>query len=250
MKAAEEYVDQLVHVETVARKPAVTRPYPAFLSPAVTKGLSAAGIPALFSHQVEGLEAVRRGDPAVIVATSTSSGKSLVYTLPIAEALLRGDRSARQLLIFPTKALAHDQLAKLKAMLSPAVCPGVKIATMDGDTPFAARKALMADSHLILTNPDMLHLTILPKHKEYAALLRQLRFVVVDEAHMYVPLSARVGVTVLNSLALIHPGWNQVPRRLRLARGGDLSEAAAGVLALRGGAAVHRSVDTRCPTQI
>ena len=129
-----------------------------------------------------------------------------MYTIPIAEAYLKWRaRSAetamygtpepapRALLIFPTKALAHDQLGKLRTLLSAgedgdgaaAVCPGIRVDTLDGDTAFADRPGIVAGAHVILTNPDMLHVSILPQHKKFAVLLRHLAFVVVDEAHMY-----------------------------------------------------------------
>jgi DEAD/DEAH box helicase domain-containing protein len=85
-----------------------------------------------------------------------------------------------------TQALAHDQLGKLRGgLLSPAVCPGIVVATLDGDTPYRERPAIINGAHVILSNPDMLHVSILPKHPKFATLLGQLAFVVVDEAHMY-----------------------------------------------------------------
>lgn len=104
-----------------------------------------------------------------------------------------GAQAPRALLIFPTKALAHDQLGKLRGLLSEArdggdasapVCPGIRVDTLDGDTAYADRPGIVAGAHVILTNPDMLHVSILPQHKKFAVLLRHLAFVVVDEAHM------------------------------------------------------------------
>ena len=109
-----------------------------------------------------------------------------------------GAQAPRALLIFPTKALAHDQLGKLRGLLSEArdggdasapVCPGIRVDTLDGDTAYADRPGIVAGAHVILTNPDMLHVSILPQHKKFAVLLRHLAFVVVDEAHMCVDIA-------------------------------------------------------------
>jgi DEAD/DEAH box helicase domain-containing protein len=168
--------------------------YPHRLAAGVKEGLSAAGIPQLFSHQVEGINAVLDGAPAVLATTATSSGKSLMYTIPIAEAYLKWrvraaetaiygtpEPAPRALLIFPTKALAHDQLGKLRALLSEDgnVCPGIRVETLDGDTSFRDRPSIIAGAHVILTNPDMLHVSILPQHPKFA---------VVRFSHVFITL--------------------------------------------------------------
>ena len=122
----------------------------------------------------------------VAVATGTASGKSLAYHLPILERLLL-DREAIALYLFPTKALAQDQLRGLERIrdLSPALRPRLLAGTYDGDTPTSARRRLREEANAILTNPDMLHQGILPYHSRWSRVFSNLRYVVVDEMHTY-----------------------------------------------------------------
>ena len=147
----------------------------------------------LYSHQATCWQAARRGENVVVV-TSTASGKTLCYNLPIVHELL-SDPTARALYLFPTKALAQDQLAELhhlEAALPPAPCSPLPAprsplapATYDGDTPQRDRARLRQHARLVLTNPDMIHLGMLPYHPQWAALLANLRYVVIDELHAY-----------------------------------------------------------------
>ena len=139
------------------------------------------GISRLYSHQAEAINHLAGGDN-VIVSTSTASGKSLCYHLPSLATIL-ARRTSRVLYMFPTKALAHDQLASIGEM----VPPGESIAcnAYDGDTPIPNRRDIRRNSDIIVTNPDMLHTAILPFHRGWAQFLRNLKFVVVDEAHYY-----------------------------------------------------------------
>lgn len=138
----------------------------------------------LYSHQAEAINALEEGHN-VIVATSTSSGKSLIYQLPVLRAL-ETDLQTRAMYIFPTKALAQDQRRSLKEMLKyiqgleDIVCE-----TFDGDTAFADRNYIRDEARIIFTNPDMLHLTILPQEESWRHFLRNLRYVVMDELHVY-----------------------------------------------------------------
>jgi len=180
--ASPDYRGQMVHVERLPARPAVYGDLEAPLPEPVGRALDRAGIRGFYSHQAEAINRARRGE-SVIVATSTASGKSLCYHVPVLEALFR-DRLARALYLFPTKALAQDQLRSLREMLGPDF-DRLGIAAFDGDTPPAERSKIKRSARLVLTNPDMLHLGILPNHGGWAPFLRNLRFLVVDEAHVY-----------------------------------------------------------------
>ena len=145
---------------------------------------NAKGITQFYAHQAEALNALQAGRN-VVVATSTSSGKSLIYQLPVICALER-DTNARAMYIFPTKALAQDQKRSLREMMS--FIPGmddVLIETFDGDTPMVERNTIRDEARIIFTNPDMLHITILPQEQRWRAFLHNLKYVVVDELHYY-----------------------------------------------------------------
>ncbi|HEX2054135.1 MAG TPA: DEAD/DEAH box helicase, partial [Actinomycetota bacterium] len=140
--------------------------------------LSARGIDGLWTHQAEALAAVRRGEN-VAVSTGTASGKSLCFNLPTIESIL-ADRRTRALYLYPTKALAQDQLRALRAFGLTEVLP----ATYDGDTPSDERPSVRRYANIVLTNPDMLHFGILPSHPRWADFLANLRYVVIDEGHV------------------------------------------------------------------
>ncbi|RDA89505.1 hypothetical protein CP533_5771 [Ophiocordyceps camponoti-saundersi (nom. inval.)] len=142
------------------------------------------GITKLYAHQAEALNALHQGQN-VVVATSTSSGKSLIYQLPALHAL-ECDKNSRAMFIFPTKALAQDQKRSLREML--VYMPGledVAVETFDGDTPMSERSSIRDGARVIFTNPDMLHLTILPHEENWRSFLNNLIYVVVDELHHY-----------------------------------------------------------------
>lgn len=140
------------------------------------------GITRLYSHQRTAIDAVLRGDNPVIV-TPTASGKTLCYNLPVLDAILN-EPSTRALYLFPTKALAQDQMHELHGLIE-AASVNIKTHTFDGDTPQNARKALRAEGHVVVTNPDMLHTGVLPHHTRWFRLFENLRFVVIDELHVY-----------------------------------------------------------------
>lgn len=148
-------------------------------APLIRERLDAASIDDVWQHQADALAALRAGR-SVIVATGTASGKSLVYQLEIAETVL-ADPTATHLVLFPTKALSHDQLGRLQAWQIPGLVAGV----YDGDTPTEERAWLRQRANVLLTNPDMLHAGILANHDRWAGFLRNLSLVVVDEAHVY-----------------------------------------------------------------
>jgi DEAD/DEAH box helicase domain-containing protein len=145
----------------------------------LTDSLRAQRITRLYTHQVEAITALRRHENVVVV-TATASGKTLCYNLPVLESLL-ADPAARALYLFPTKALAQDQADALAEF----GLPGVVVGTYDGDTPVRQRRAVRDEAHVILTNPDMLHLGILPQHHRWAGVFRHLRYVVIDDVHIY-----------------------------------------------------------------
>jgi DEAD/DEAH box helicase domain-containing protein len=149
----------------------------AALSPLVDSRLRGRGIEALWSHQGRAIDALRHGC-SVAVATGTASGKSLCYQVPIVEAIADGGRDTA-LLVFPTKALAQDQLRTFREWL----LPDLVAATYDGDTPLDERTWIRNHANVILTNPEMLHMGILPSHARWATFLLRLRYVVVDELH-------------------------------------------------------------------
>jgi DEAD/DEAH box helicase domain-containing protein len=156
-------------------------PMPPDIDARLVAALRGRGIERLYSHQAEALANARRGLDQVLM-TPTASGKSLCYNLPVVEAVLR-DR-AKALYLFPTKALAQDQVAELMD-LNEAVKLGIGVFTFDGDTPSDARRAVRTRGDIVVSNPDMLHQAILPHHSKWAQFFESLKFVVIDEVHVY-----------------------------------------------------------------
>jgi DEAD/DEAH box helicase domain-containing protein len=169
--------DRVVHVETLpARVPDVAA-VPGLPDP-IPDRLRLLGIEGLYPHQRDALHLLDEGRN-VIVATGTASGKTLVYDLAFARAAV-ADRRSTAILVFPTKALARDQLRQLRELR----LPQIRAAVYDGDTPSQERPLIRRTANVILTNPDMLHAAILPGHARWADFLLRLAFVVVDEAHV------------------------------------------------------------------
>jgi DEAD/DEAH box helicase domain-containing protein len=162
-------------------RPARTVPIPDTVDPRLADALRARGIDGLYTHQADALGVLAKGGHAVVV-TPTASGKTLCYNLPVLQALLT-EPAARALYLFPTKALAQDQLAELEELAR--ALPELRIHTYDGDTPQDARRAVRARANVVLTNPDMLHAGILPHHTKWVALFQNLRYVIIDELHIY-----------------------------------------------------------------
>ena len=154
---------------------------PVDLPPALAAALRARGIGRLYSHQAEAWTAAQAGKHLAIV-TPTASGKSLCYTMPVVASAL--SRKGKALYLFPTKALAQDQVAELLD-LSRAGDLGLKAFTFDGDTPGDARQAIRLHGDIVVSNPDMLHQAILPHHTKWAQFFENLRYVVIDEVHTY-----------------------------------------------------------------
>jgi len=157
-------------------------PWPDALDPRLVDALRGRGFEALYTHQAAAVESVRAGRN-VCVVTPTASGKTLCYNLPVIDAVAR-DEAARALYLFPTKALAADQLVELRALAEAADIP-LKTHTYDGDTPTAIRSVVRSAGQVAITNPDMLHSAILPHHTKWFKLFENLQFVVIDELHTY-----------------------------------------------------------------
>jgi DEAD/DEAH box helicase domain-containing protein len=176
--------DSLRHLRVLPRRDAVTADWPTWVHPDVRSALSARGITRLWRHQVIAAEAARAGQH-VVVSTGTASGKSLAYQLPALTSILqrrgrRGERGASTLYISPTKALAQDQLSSLAQLGL-----DVRVTTHDGDSSYDERDWTREHGEYVLTNPDMLHRSLLPRHERWSGLFRSLDLVVVDECHHY-----------------------------------------------------------------
>jgi len=185
MKSRRDYAGQLEHVEMLPERPGQFAEPADPLPPTLATMLAGRDVTRLYSHQVAALEAARQGQDWVAV-TGTASGKTLCYNLPILEAVLSGE-PARAMYLYPTKALAQDQHKGLLELidghteLAAAIRPGV----YDGDTPTAQRRRIRNEANLVLTNPDMLHASILPYHPKWAQFFADLKYVVIDEVHTY-----------------------------------------------------------------
>ena len=183
LKADKAYCNQIVHVEHLAPRDAQYGKLARPLNRALAEGLKARGLTKLYTHQAQAINLARDGHD-VIVATSTASGKTLCYNVPVLEAILT-KAHARAIYLFPTKALAQDQLRSLDELTKALEKYRILFGTYDGDTPRSVRTKLRKSAHIILTNPDMLSVGVLPNHNLWADFFRNLRYVVIDEAHVY-----------------------------------------------------------------
>src|SRR5262245_31708212 len=175
----------VAHWETLPARPARFGELSIPLAAPIAESLGAHGIARLYTHQVQAIEALR-GGLDVVVVTGTASGKSLCYHLPVLERLL-DDPAATALYLYPTKALAQDQLKGLTRLAAghPDILKRLRAGVYDGDTQATTRRKLRDEGNLILSNPDMLHQGILPSHAKWGRFLRALRYVVIDEMHAY-----------------------------------------------------------------
>ncbi len=177
LAADPELAGRLVHREILPARAAEFADLAVPLPAEVSGRIAARGIERLYTHQAAAIDLLRAGS-SVAIATGTASGKSLCYQVPIVESVVE-DRRDTALLIFPTKALAHDQLRALRSWLM----PGLRAVTFDGDTSTDDRSWARKNANVVLTNPDMLHVGILPSHQRWATFMMRLRYVVVDELH-------------------------------------------------------------------
>ena len=173
-----ESAENIASFRMVDEKEGETFPFPDSVDPNLKKRLSEAGIDGLYSHQAEGIAHIGQGKN-IIVTTPTGSGKTLVYNIPVISRIME-KKGSRALYIFPTKALAQNQLRTIREL------GDISAEIYDGDTPGDARRRIKnSPPDIILTNPEMLHLGILPFHQYWRGFLSRLDFVVIDEAHSY-----------------------------------------------------------------
>src|SRR5215471_12930454 len=178
-----------LHITAVRQLPAIAAqlvPFPTALDARLTRALAARGVEQLYTHQAQAIDHALAGRNVVVI-TPTASGKTLCYNGPVLNSILQ-DSASRALYLFPTKALAQDQLAELQAMcetIDAASGQPIGVYTYDGDTPQDARRTIRSRAHIVLSNPDMVHSGILPHHPRWAKLFENLKFVVIDELHAY-----------------------------------------------------------------
>jgi len=209
-------------------KPAVFAAFPSSLDPRIVAALKARGVEQLYSHQARAFETAAKGEHLVVV-TPTASGKTLCYNLPVLQALVQ-QPEARVLYLFPTKALAQDQLAELTELAKSL--PDMRMFTYDGDTPQDARRSVRARANLVLTNPDMLHSGILPHHTKWVNLFQNLKYVVIDELHAYRGVFGSHLANVLRRLKRICRHYGASPQFIMasatIANPGDLAQRLTG----------------------
>lgn len=183
LKSSKHYAGQIVHAEKLpartARFGTLTPPLP----DRIAQILGKEGIDQLYTHQVQSIDHVRKGNNVVVV-TGTASGKTVCYNVPVIEKILQHP-DACALYLYPTKALAQDQLRTLHRYQNADPSLPLRTGTYDGDTPPATRRKLKNEANVLLTNPDMLHSGILPNHGTWAHFFSRLSFVVIDEIHTY-----------------------------------------------------------------
>jgi DEAD/DEAH box helicase domain-containing protein len=226
------FMSKVAAWRTVSAQAAQSAPLPAGLHPALHTALAARGITQLYSHQQATVAAALAGRNVAVV-TPTASGKTLCYNLPVLHTLLT-DPTARALYLFPTKALAHDQLSELHRLATAvdgaAGADGLAgaLAAYDGDTPTAQRSRIRKQARLLLTNPDMLHAGILPNHTQWADFLAGLRWIVIDEMHSYRGVFGSHVANVLRRLQRLCRHYDSAPRFIStsatLANPGQLAE--------------------------
>ncbi len=176
-----KFASRITHAITLPARTAQFADIPMALDPALQFALASRGITQLYRHQRQAWDAISSG-ANVVIATPTASGKTLCFNLPVLDAIRK--QSAKAMYLFPTKALAQDQVAEL-IELNQAGNLGVRAFTFDGDTPSDARAAVRSKGDVVVTNPDMLHQAILPHHGKWAQFFRSLQFIVIDEVHSY-----------------------------------------------------------------
>jgi DEAD/DEAH box helicase domain-containing protein len=199
----------LTAIKRIPAREAQFRPMPEWVRPELRAAYASKGIEQLYAHQASAAESARAGRNFVVV-TPTASGKTLCYNLPVLNAIVE-NADTRALYLFPTKALAQDQLAELND-LAARLGDRFGVFTYDGDTPSDARKAIRERTHLVLTNPDMLHTGILPHHTRWTRLFENLRYIVVDELHTYRGVFGSHLANVLRRLRRIARFYGSAPQ--------------------------------------
>ncbi|MBN1381772.1 MAG: DEAD/DEAH box helicase [Deltaproteobacteria bacterium] len=183
-------------------------PFPPWVHPSIQKVLKKRGIDRLYSHQAEAVDLARNGRDLILV-TPTASGKTLCYNLPVLQKILE-EQETRALYIFPTKALAQDQMHEAHGLIND-LAADIKTFTYDGDTPNDARQAIRKQGHIVVTNPDMLHAGILPHHTKWQKLFQNIRYVVIDELHVYRGVFGSHLTNVIRRLVRVCRFYGQTP---------------------------------------
>jgi DEAD/DEAH box helicase domain-containing protein len=218
--------EEVAYLGTEPSLAARLEPLPDGLDPRVVSALLGLGVTSLYTHQAEAWQAAARGDN-LIVTTGTASGKSLAFNLPVADAIAREPKT-RAIYLYPTKALAQDQARALSALR----LKGLRPAIYDGDTESERRWQVRKWANVILTNPDMLHLGVLPHHDRWGDVFANLGFVVIDEAHVYRGVFGSHVANVLRRLRRIALLYGADPQLLlasaTIANAGELAEALTG----------------------
>jgi DEAD/DEAH box helicase domain-containing protein len=218
--------EELAYLTEIPGREARTTPLPE-LHPRLEAALRERGVESLYSQQTEAL-AVARGGESFVVSTGTASGKTLAFNLPVLDALA-ADPKLRALYLYPTKALAQDQARALGAL----ELPGLRAAIYDGDTEHERRRQIRTWANVILTNPDMLHVGVLPHHDRWGDVLANLRYVVVDEAHVYRGVFGSHVGNVLRRLRRLAAAYGAEPQFLlasaTIANPGELARSLLGV---------------------
>src|SRR3954465_12452197 len=219
--------EELAYLGSEPAREAHTAPLPETLHPRVREALTGHGIDQLYAHQAEAWEAAARGEHFV-VTTGTASGKTLAFNLPVADALAREPKQ-RAFYLYPTKALAQDQARALSALGVKRLRPAI----YDGDTETERRWQIRKWANVILTNPDMLHVGILPHHDRWGDVFQNLRYVIVDEAHVYRGVFGSHVANVLRRLRRVAAIYGAEPQFLlasaTIANPGDLAHSLLGV---------------------
>jgi DEAD/DEAH box helicase domain-containing protein len=205
---ADDFQGEITLDHVIPEASATFSPLPLDLRPELVAALARRGVERLYSHQAEAYAAVRKGRHLVVV-TPTASGKTLCYNLPVLQRLLEHPEK-RALFLYPTKALAQDQLAELSA-LKHGLPIELRVDTYDGDTPPGRRTAIREGGHVVMTNPDMLHAGLLPHHTRWRRLFSSLDFVVIDELHTYRGLFGSQVANVIRRLKRICAFYGSSP---------------------------------------
>ncbi len=232
--------EELAYLGSEAAREARTAPLPDDLHPRVREALAAQGVEALYAHQAEAWEAAARGEH-LVVTTGTASGKTLAFNLPVLDVLAR-EPKRRALYLYPTKALAQDQLRALVSFR----LPKLRAAIYDGDTETERRRQVRKWANLILSNPDMLHVGVLPHHDRWGDVLTNLSYVIVDEAHVYRGVFGSHVANVLRRLRRLARVYGAEPQFLlasaTIANPGELASSLLGAEAtVIGGDAAPRA---------
>ncbi|WP_428908894.1 DEAD/DEAH box helicase [Niallia sp. Krafla_26] len=182
LKISEDFKKNIVYWQTIEAKEAKVVDFPESIHPSLKKALQERGISYLYTHQREAFDAVME-NKSIVAVTPTASGKTLCYNLPVIQTIIH-QPNARALYMFPTKALAQDQKSEINELIAEAGL-NINSYTYDGDTPANIRQKVRKAGHIVITNPDMLHSGILPHHTKWVSLFENLKYIIIDELHIY-----------------------------------------------------------------